>query len=82
MDVLGARQRRELLDACLDVVASDFFALGDGPEVDVVDDRLVRLDDAVGSLDTEVLLRGEHGDPQSAFEDDLVLRRPDAGKLL
>ena len=37
VDVLGARQRGELLDAGLDVVAGDLLALGDRGEVDLVD---------------------------------------------
>ena len=47
-------ERCELLDAGLDVVAGDLLALGDRVEVDLVDDRLVRLDHAVGRLDAEV----------------------------
>ena len=67
----------ELLDARLHVVAGDPLARGDRREVDVVDDRLVGLDDAVGDVDAEVALRLEHGDPELALEHDLVLGRPD-----
>ncbi len=81
VDVLGAGECSELLDAGLHVVAGDLLAVGDRLEVDLVDDGLVRLDDAVGRLDTEILLGHEDGDPQSALEDDLVLRRPDARQL-
>ena len=48
---------RELLDARLHVVAGDRLAAPDRVEVDVVDDLLVRLDDAVGHVDAEVALR-------------------------
>ncbi len=37
VDVLVARERVELLDAGLHIVAGDAFALGDGVEVDLVD---------------------------------------------
>ena len=50
-------------------------------EVDLVDDRLVGLDHAVGHVDAEVALRLEHGDPQLPLEHDLVLGRPDLGQL-
>ncbi len=66
-------QRVELLDAGLHVVAGDPLAGGDGLEVDLVDDRLVVLDDAVGDVDAERGLGTEHGEPQLALEHHLVL---------
>ena len=56
MDVLVPGERAELLDARLHVVAGDPLAGGDRVEVDLVDDRLVGLDDAVGHVDAEVAL--------------------------
>ena len=50
-------------------------------EVDLVDDRLVGLDDPVGHVDAEVALRLEHGDPELPLEHDLVLGRPDPGQV-
>ena len=37
-------------------------------EVDLVEHRLVRLDDAVGHVDAELALGAEHRDPQPALE--------------
>ena len=54
VDVLVAGEGAELLDARLHVVPGDPLAGGDAVEVDLVDDRLVVLDDAVGHLDAEV----------------------------
>ena len=73
VDVLVPGQRRELLDPRLDVVAGDPLAGRDRVEVDLVDDVAVGLDDPVGYVDAEVALRLQHGDPEPAFEDDLVL---------
>ena len=81
VDLLVARQRIELLNACLHVVASDLLALRDRVQVDLVDDLLVVLDSALGDLDTEFLLGLEHCDPQLALKDDLVLRSPQGGHL-
>ena len=72
--VLMPGEGRELLDACLDVVARHLLAVGDRGEVDPVGDLLVGLDHAVGNVHAEVALRGQHRDPQPALEDDLVLR--------
>jgi hypothetical protein len=77
VDVLGAGERSELVDARLHIVTRDLLPLGDRGEVDVVDHCLVRLDDAVGGLDPEVPLGLEDRDPQPALQPDLVLGRPD-----
>ena len=68
MDVLVAGEGGELLDPRLHVVAGDPLAGGDRVEVDLVDDRLVGLDHAVGHVDAEVALRLEHGDPELPLE--------------
>ena len=77
MDVLVPAERGELLDPRLHVVPGDAFAGGDRVQVDLVDDGLVGLDDAVGHVDPEVALRPEHRDPELPLEHDLVLGRPD-----
>ena len=81
MDVLVAGERAELLDPRLHVVPGDPLAGGDRVEVDLVDDRLVGLDHAVGHVDAEVALRLEHRDPEPPLEHDLVLGRPDRGQV-
>ena len=81
MDVLVAGQGRELLDPRLDVVPGDPLPGRDAGQVDVVDHLLVGLDHAVGHVDAEVALRLEHGDPEPALEDHLVLGRPDGDQV-
>src|SRR5690606_27967110 len=85
VDVLVAGERRELLDACLHVVARDPLTLGDRRQVDALltlgDDRLVGLHDAVGHVDAEVALGLQHSHPELTLQDDLVLRRPDRGEV-
>ena len=81
VDVLVPGQRAELLDPRLHVVPGDPLARGDRVEVDLVDDVLVGLDDAVGYVDPEVALGLEHRDPELPLEHDLVLRRPDRGEV-
>ena len=81
VDVLVAGERGELLDAGLHVVAGDPLAGLDRREVDLVDDRLVGLDHAVGHVDAEVALGPEHGQPQPPLEHDLVLGRPQRDQL-
>src|SRR6185312_7563920 len=49
----------------------------DRGEVDVLQDPLVVVDHAVGHRDAQLGLRTQHGEPESAFGDDLGLRRPD-----
>ena len=80
--MLVARQRVELLDARLDVVAQHPLALGDRGQVDVVDHPLVVVDHAVGNLDAQLGLRAQHRQPQSALADDLGLGRPDRHHLV
>ena len=82
VDVLVPGQRRELLDPGLHVVAGDALPRGDRVEVDLVDHVAVGLHDSVGYVDAEVALRLEHRDPEAAFEDDLVLGRPDRGQVV
>ncbi|MPM77471.1 hypothetical protein SDC9_124474 [bioreactor metagenome] len=86
VDVLVAGQRAELLDPRLDVVAGDALAGRDGIEIDLIDDGEVVSDHLVGvvtaEFDTEVPLSLQHRDPQLAFGDDLVDRRPDRAHLL
>ena len=81
VDVLVPGERAELLDARLHVVAGDPLARGDAGQVDLVDDLLVGLDDAVRHVDAEVPLGLEHRDPELPLEDDLVLGRPDLGEV-
>ena len=81
MDVLVPGQRRELLDPGLHVVPGDPLAGGDGVEVDLVDDALVVLDDAVGHVHAEVALGLQDRDPQLPLEHDLVLGAPDGGEV-
>ena len=80
-----ACQGVELLDTGLDVVPQHGLALGDGVEVDVLDDRLVIGDHRGGVLttesDTEFRLCLHDRDPQPAFSDDLVLLPPDRTHL-
>ena len=71
VDVLVAGERVELLDARLHVVPGDPLARGDRGEVDLVEDRLVGLDDAVGDVDAEVALGPQHREPQLPLEHDL-----------
>jgi hypothetical protein len=81
VDVLGAGQGAELLDAGLDVVAGGLLPGCDRFEVDLVDDRSVRLDSAVGNTQTEIALGFEDGDPQGPLQDHLGFRRPDSAHL-
>ena len=75
--MLVARERVELLDAGLDVVAQHPFPRGDRRQVDVVQNSLVvgenrgRNSWAFGA---QLGLRPQHRQPQPAFGDDLGLR--------
>ena len=80
--MLVAGQRVELFDARLDVVAQHPLALGDRGEIDIGDHPLVIVDDAVRNVDTQLGLRPQHREPQSALADDLGLRRPDRDHLV
>ena len=71
--VLVAGEGVELLDARLDVVPGDPLAGGDGVEVHPVDDALVVGDHAVRYVDPQVALGSQHGEPQPALQNDLVL---------
>jgi hypothetical protein len=82
VDVLVTRERAELLDAGLHVVAGDAFTGSDGGEVHAVLDPFVVLDDALGKVDAEVPLGAEHGDPQLTLEHDLAGWRPPRGHLV
>jgi hypothetical protein len=75
VDVLVAGERAELLDARLDVVTGDPLAPLDRGQVDVVDDRVVGLDHAVGHLDPQVALGGQDRYPQSPLEHDAIAGR-------
>ena len=77
VDVLVAGEVGELLDAGLDVVFRDALALGDGVEVDVVEDALVVGDHTVGDGDAQVVLGLEDGQPQAPFGLDLADGVPD-----
>ena len=81
VDFLVPRQRVELLDASLHVVAGNFFTRRNRVQVHLVDDFLVVLDRARFHGHTELLLRLQHGDPELPLQDDLVLRRPQGGHL-
>jgi hypothetical protein len=82
VDLLVPRQVGELVDARLDVVLGDPVTGRDRLEVDLFDDRLVGRDDLGGHGDARSVLGFEHGDPQLAFEDHLLGRRPDAAHRL
>ena len=71
--VLVAREVVELLDPCLDIVPQHAFPLGDAREVDVLDDRLVRIDRSISSRDAEVSLSLQDSEPELPLQDDLVL---------
>jgi hypothetical protein len=79
--VLVPGQRAELLDARLHVVAGDALAGRDGGQVDLLDDPLVVLHDAVGHVDAELALGPQHRDPQPALQHDLALGRPQLDQL-
>ena len=79
--VLVPGQGVELLDARLDVVPGDPLAGGDGVEVHLVDDPLVVGDHAVRHVDAQVALGSQHGEPQPALQNDLVLGRPQSDEL-
>ena len=64
VDVLVSRERVELLDACLHVVAGDPFTLGDRCQVHVVGRSFVRADGVVRDVDAEFALCLEYSDPQ------------------
>ena len=71
--MLVARERVELLDAGLDVVAQHAFPRGDRRQVDVVQNSLIVGDHAFGHIDAQLGLRPQHRQPQPAFGDDLGL---------
>jgi hypothetical protein len=74
--VLVAGERRELLDARLDVVAGDPLAGLDRGEVDLVDHGPVIVDGRGRDLEPELALGLHHRDPQLPLEHDLSLGRP------
>ncbi len=76
VDVLVTGEGVELLDASLDVVTGDAFALCDGLEVDLLDHAFVVGDRLGGNVDPEFGLRPQHREPQLPLEHDLVLGRP------
>ena len=83
VDVLVAGQRRELLDAGLDVVAGDPFPGGDRRQIDGVGacggDLLVGGDRVVGDVHAQIALGAQDRDPQLPFQHDLALGRPEVG---
>ena len=81
VDLLVPGERVELFDTRLHVVAGDALTFGDRREVDLVDDGLVVGDRTGGDVDPQILLRLQNGQPQAAFERDLVGRRPDLGEV-
>jgi hypothetical protein len=81
VDVLVAGERTELLDPGLHIVAGDALPSRDRGQVDLPDDGLVVLDDAIGDVDAEILLSLHHRDPEPALQHDLVFGRPDLGQV-
>ena len=81
VDVLVAGQGAELVDPGLHVVAGDPFALVDRIEIDLLHDGAVIGDGHRRYRDAEIALCFEHRQPQLAFEDDLVLGRPETGHV-
>ena len=76
MDVLSASQVAELFNAGLHIVASNTLTGGNGVEVNLIDDLLIRLDSALRHLNSAGDLSLQNGNPELALEDDLVLRAP------
>ena len=76
MNVLGASQFTELFNAGLHIVASNTLTGGNGIEVNLVDDLLIRLDSALRNLNSAGDLGLQNCNPELALEDDLVLRAP------
>lgn len=79
MDVLVAGEVVKLLDAGFDIVAGDALALGDGGEIDLIDDLFVSGDGIGRDVEAEVVLGLHDGDPELAFEDDASFGGPDVG---
>jgi len=71
MDLFMPGERVELFDACLHIMATHQFARRDRGEVNLWHDALVRLDDLVVDVDTELLLSSHYRNPQLAFQHDL-----------
>ncbi|CAM5631852.1 hypothetical protein SHIRM173S_11971 [Streptomyces hirsutus] len=71
----------ELLDPRLHVVPGHLLALRNGGQVDLVEDPLVVGERRVRHLDTEVLLRPQHGEPELPLQPHLLLGRPERGEL-
>ena len=78
--VLVAGEGVELLDPGLDVVPGDPLPGGDAGQVDRVDHCLVRGEDrrrvVAAQVHAEIVLGGEHGEPEPPLGDDLALRAP------
>ena len=79
VDVLVAGEVVELLDTSFDIVTRDALALGDGWEVDLVDDGLVSGDGVGGDVETEVVLGLHDRDPELTLKDDASFGGPDVG---
>ena len=77
MNMLVAGEVVELLDAGFDIVTRDTLALGDGGEVDLIDDLFICGDCVGRDIEAEVMLGLHDGNPELAFEDDAAFSGPD-----
>ena len=68
VDVLKTGEAAKFLDARLDVVAGDFFALVNLVDSDVVFYSLVGVNSLLGNVEAELLLGFHDRNPQVAFE--------------
>ena len=82
MDLLVARERTELVDASLHVVAGDRFARRYRLEVDDLHDGLVGLDHRLVHIQSELALSLQHRQPQPALQHHPALGRPQRPHLL
>ena len=69
--LLEAGKCVELLDACLDVMPGDLFALGNARQIDLLHYAFVGLENdgrIVGAkINAKITLRSQHGQPQPAL---------------
>src|SRR5215211_691141 len=79
--MLETGERIKLLDPRLDIMTGDLLPPVDARQINVLDDRLVRVDHhswvVAAEINTKITLGYQYRQPQPAFSDDLVLRGPD-----
>lgn len=79
VDLLVAGEVVKLFNAGFDVMSRDALALGNGGEVDLVDDLFVSGNCAGRDFEAEVGLSLHDRNPELAFKDDAAFGRPDVG---